>query len=165
MTTTARWRPSDVPALGQVKGITPVPGDCPGEPDAVAAGLADVGVVHEPTVAVASVLAGSSLPPGRWAGCHGAGYLVNTNAQTIGADRHLMAGRDHRRAASRTPRVPKVRLPFVSQPSSGRRATRSCFIRGSGDELVHATVRDADVLRVTEYLCRSDLSSRPLSGW
>jgi hypothetical protein len=57
----ARWRPSVLPSGGRQtcpagQRDHSLSGDGLGEADAVAAGLADVGVVHEPTVAAAWVL-------------------------------------------------------------------------------------------------------------
>ena len=47
-TRSARWWPSDVAGWWLVQGDHSLPGEGLGEPDAVAAGLADVGVVHQP---------------------------------------------------------------------------------------------------------------------
>ena len=46
-TRSAQWWPSEVPGRLLVQGGHPLPGEGLGEPDAVTAGLADVGVVHE----------------------------------------------------------------------------------------------------------------------
>jgi hypothetical protein len=47
-TRSAQWWPSDVPGRLLVQGDHSLPGEGLGEADAVAAGLADVGVVHQP---------------------------------------------------------------------------------------------------------------------
>jgi hypothetical protein len=47
-TRSARSWPSDVPWGGSSQGVHPLAGHGLGEPDAIAAGLADVGVVQEP---------------------------------------------------------------------------------------------------------------------
>ena len=68
---TPRWWPSDLPGDGLQtrrgrlgRGDHSFPGEGLGEADTVAAGLADVGVVHElSTVAVARVLGISSSNP------------------------------------------------------------------------------------------------------
>ena len=118
-TRSARWWPSDVPG-GSVQGDHPLPGEGLGEPDAVAAGLADVGVVHEPVDGGGGQCLGHQLvePIRGKVRAHGhASFLVGGVYQAVepfggvGADRQQPAPGQSSTAASSPSATAQVNYP------------------------------------------------------